>query len=47
MEFKVKAKDKRNEMHFNIQKNNRMQIWEDKTKYKRCRMKNQLRKELD
>lgn len=39
-------KIKRNEIHFEIQRNNRTVIYEDKTKYVRSKFKNNLRKEV-
>lgn len=43
--MKIKAKDIRNEMHFEVQKNTRMQIFKDRTKYDRNREKQNLRRE--
>lgn len=42
--MKIKGRDLRNEMHFEVQKNNRVQIWKDKTKYDRKREKRELNK---
>lgn len=44
--MKIKARDLRNEMHFEVQKNTRMQIYKDRTKYDRNREKSNLRKEI-
>ncbi len=44
--MKIKAKDNRNEMHFEVQRNTRMAIFKDRTKYDRNREKANLRKEL-
>lgn len=38
---------KRNELHFNIQKKNRVIVYDDKTKYDRKKLKKELKKELD
>lgn len=38
---------KRNELHFNIQKKNRVIVYGDKTKYDRKKLKKELKKELD
>lgn len=44
--MKIKARDNRNEMHFEVQKRTRMAIFKDRTKYDRNREKANLRKEL-
>lgn len=44
--MKIKARDSRNEMHFEVQKRTRMAIFKDHTKYDRNREKANLRKEL-
>lgn len=44
MKMKIKGRDLRNEMHFEVQKRTRAQIWKDKTKYDRKREKRELNK---
>jgi hypothetical protein len=44
MKMKIKGRDLRNEMHFEVQKRTRVQIWKDKTKYDRKREKRELNK---
>lgn len=38
MKVMVKATDKRNEMHFDVQRKNRMVVWENKKAYNRKRL---------
>ncbi len=44
--MKIKARDIRNELHFEVQKNTRMQIYKDRTKYDRNKSKMELRREM-